>query len=304
MRLLVSGGTQDPNIGHLLEGAKKRRIATSTILFGVDTHPAIHWDIQTNQMLLEGEALNPRAAFIRYDVFNHMADGREQSAFRAHAWYAAIAGWIASRADIAVLNRHGEANVLKPEILRMAIAIGMEVPHTVVSNDVARINRLLDGKPGNWIGKPSCGGEYTRVIEEIAGHIQQRDGAAAAPAIVQERLVSPDIRVFRVGSEFMAFSIESKHIDYRTDETCKLTRVENASKSLLQKLKRLTDRLGLDFAAADYKICRDTGKLKFLEVNTAPMFVAFDRAGKGCITETMFRFFEANVTDTKRMKSW
>jgi D-alanine-D-alanine ligase-like ATP-grasp enzyme len=66
--------------------------------------------------------------------------------------------------------------------------------------------------------------------------------------------------------------------------------VASLPKRLTRQLKRLTDRIGLDFAAADYKTCANTGKLKFLEVNTAPMFVAFDRAGKGCITDAILRF--------------
>lgn len=287
--LLISGGEHDPNIAHLLEITRKRKIPTSKILFGPGKHPAIHWDIQANRLLLDGTQLEPGAAFLRYDVFNHMADAREQTAFRAHAWYAAIAGWIASRADIHTFNRDGEPNVLKPAILRMALDIGMEIPFSLVSNDIGRINREAGGDFGKWIAKPTCGGEYTRVLDDLIGSVAQRGGAAPAPAIIQERLISPDVRIFRVGKEFLAFAIESREIDYRIDEGCKLSVVASLPAQLTRQLKRLTDRIGLDFAAADYKTCAETGKLKFLEVNTAPMFVAFDRAGKGCITDAMLR---------------
>ncbi|ARO87790.1 hypothetical protein EBAPG3_008425 [Nitrosospira lacus] len=288
--LLISGGEQDPNIAHLLEVARKRKISVTKVLFGPSTHPSIHWDIRANRLLLDGMRLEPDAAFLRYDVFNHMADAREQTAFRAHAWYAAIAGWIASRTDIRAFNRDGEPNVLKPAILRMALEAGMNVPRSLVSNDIQRINEEAGDDFGKWIGKPVCGGEYTQVLGDLIGKVAQRGGAAAAPAIIQERLVSPDIRVFRIGKEFLAFGIESKEIDYRVDSACRLWMIASPSKRLARQLKRLTDRIGLDFAAADYKTCGDTGKLKFLEVNTAPMFVAFDRAGKGAITDAMLRF--------------
>ncbi|MDQ3186116.1 MAG: hypothetical protein M3Q16_06590 [Pseudomonadota bacterium] len=288
--LLISGGEHDPNIAHLLEITRKRRIPTSQILFGPNKHPSIHWDIHANRFLLDGTPLEPGAAFLRYDVFNYMADAREQTAFRAHAWYAAVAGWVASRAGIRAFNRDGEPNVLKPAILSMALEIGMDIPFSLVSNDVKRINEEAGSNFRNWIAKPTCGGEYTRVLDDLIGNVAQQGGAAPAPAIIQERLISPDVRIFRVGGEFLAFTIESKEIDYRIDGDCKLSVVANLPKRLTRQLKRLTDRIGLDFAAADYKTCTDTGELKFLEVNTAPMFVAFDHAGKGCITDAMLRF--------------
>ncbi len=288
--LLISGGEHDPNIAHLLEITRKRKIPTSKILFGPNKHPSIHWDIQANRLLLDGLQLEPSAAFLRYDVFNHIADAREQTAFRAHAWYAAVAGWIASRADIRTFNRNGESNVLKPSILRMALDIGMDVPRSLVSNDVKRIKIDAGSDFGKWIAKPACGGEYTQVLDDLIGNVAQRGGAAPAPAIIQERLISPDVRIFRVGKEFLAFTIKSKEIDYRIDSECKLSAIASLPKRLTRQLKHLTDRIGLDFAAADYKTCADTGKLKFLEVNTAPMFVAFDRAAKGSITDAMVHF--------------
>lgn len=45
-------------------------------IFGPNKHPSIHWDIQVNRLLLDGLQLEPSAAFLRYDVFNHMADAR------------------------------------------------------------------------------------------------------------------------------------------------------------------------------------------------------------------------------------
>jgi D-alanine-D-alanine ligase-like ATP-grasp enzyme len=99
------------------------------------------------------------------------------------------------------------------------------------------------------------------------------------------------VRVFRVGREFHGFAIRSNNIDYRADNDCRIEPLTKLPADLTRKLKRLTDRLGLDFAAADYKTCATTGELKFLEVNTSPMFVAFDIAGGGCLTGGMVRFW-------------
>ncbi len=53
------------------------------------------------------------------------------------------------------------------------------------------------------------------------------------------------------------------------------------------------DRLGLDFGAADFKICPRTGARLFLEVNSAPMFAGFDRAAGGALADTILDWLGA-----------
>lgn len=287
MRLLIAGGETDPNLAHLLAAARGAGVRTTRIVFGPREHPIIHWDLPAGVLKHGGKALEVSAAFIRYDVFNSMADPREAVAFRAHAWYAAIAGWLESRRDIKVLNRDGEANVLKAAVLRQAIALGVDIPRTYVSNDTRLLKGLIRGDGTDWIAKPVCGGEYTQIYGDVMEGREVRGGAAAAPALVQERLVSPDVRVFRVGRHFFGFTIATDMIDYRADTGCKVEALKALPARLVAQLQSLTDALGLDFAAADYKASAATGDLKFLEVNTAPMFVAFDIAGGGCLTRAM-----------------
>lgn len=52
-------------------------------------------------------------------------------------------------------------------------------------------------------------------------------------------------------------------------------------------LSRLTDRLGLNFGAADFKACPHTGHPLFLEFNNAPMFAAFDKACGGGMVDAI-----------------
>ena len=53
----------------------------------------------------------------------------------------------------------------------------------------------------------------------------------------------------------------------------------------------LCAELGLDFAAADLKLDESTGLWYFLEVNSNPMFAAFDQAGDGNLCAEMIRYF-------------
>ena len=56
------------------------------------------------------------------------------------------------------------------------------------------------------------------------------------------------------------------------------------------KFTQLLDILGLDYGAADYISDPETGELSFLEVNSGPMFTAFDIASKNKLCEEMIDF--------------
>ena len=47
------------------------------------------------------------------------------------------------------------------------------------------------------------------------------------------------------------------------------------------------DALNLDFGAADFKTSPDTGRYLFLEVNSSPMFAAFDAVSDGAVSKAI-----------------
>jgi hypothetical protein len=95
--------------------------------------------------------------------------------------------------------------------------------------------------------------------------------------------VTPDLRVYRVGEAWFAFELRSEKLDYRVDADVKITALTPPS-DLTRPLGRLMEHLGLDFGAADFKHCPETGDYRFLEVNSAPMFSAFDRVASGALS--------------------
>jgi glutathione synthase/RimK-type ligase-like ATP-grasp enzyme len=48
--------------------------------------------------------------------------------------------------------------------------------------------------------------------------------------------------------------------------------------------------LGMDFGAADFKACPETGRLLFLEINSSPMFVRFDQAADYMLTDAIINY--------------
>lgn len=287
--ILIAGGDRDPNLRALVETLRQRGEDVFFLQVGAEHHPWIEWDLTSDRLLVDGEEVRPRAAFLRQDVFTNLSDGRPESAFRAAAWHTAVAGWVAAHEDVQSLNRYSlypAAN--KPHALHLARRCGLAIPTTLITNHLGRVEDFEKGS--GKIVKPINGGAYTQRLDAVADRTQRRDeGIAAAPAIVQVELVQPEVRVFRIGAAFLAFAVISDELDYRSTQR---TRVEpiKVPAGLAEGLGRLTDTLGMDFGAADFKTCAETGRLLFLEINTSPMFAAFDKASAGAVTGAMADF--------------
>jgi D-alanine-D-alanine ligase-like ATP-grasp enzyme len=87
--------------------------------------------------------------------------------------------------------------------------------------------------------------------------------------------------------------VASDDLDYRENQSARVEPLDEVPGDVGEGLTRLMDRLGLDFGAADFKTCPDTGRLLFLEINTGPMFAAFDQASKGAVTAALADFLES-----------
>src|SRR6185369_9776714 len=135
-------------------------------------------------------------------------------------------------------------------------------------NDALALEAMHDR---DHIAKPVTGGEYTQPLRDALASAPRRGNALAAPAIVQETLVPPELRIYRAGDRFVSFHVVASTLDYRTDAKARVEPVAN-DRRLIAGLRKLTDALGLDFAAADFKQCPKTKRMLFLEVNSGPMF--------------------------------
>jgi len=291
--LLIVGGDADPNITALLAAADRRDVSYQRLLVGRTSHPSLSWDLSTGQLWLEGELLQCSAAFVRYDVFTALQDGQPSSQYRALAWHTAVTGWLGAHPEIFIFNRGNLNHVTnKPLVLKLAQDCGLAIPQTLITNDNERMACCQE-----WVVKPVNGGGYCEPLREVLERTTIRDGRAAAPAIIQQRLAPPEIRIYAVGDRYFAFNVVSSELDYRATQNCRveLASVESLERGLVDALGRLLSRLGLDFAAADFKSCPDTGRLLFLEVNTGPMFSAFDHASDRKLCEAMIKHLDRRM---------
>ena len=286
----MAGGDADPNLARLLRRLAVRGLDHLALLAGASTSPRLTWRLDDDTLWIDGAAARPTAVFLRHDVFAHLADRRPESRARAGRWHQAVLSWALAQDGVALLNRrYGARHAAKPHVLRAAWRLGLAVPETVVTSEPGCLDPV---EAAGWIAKPVNGGEHTRPLDEACADEAWRRRCAAEPTILQRRLVGPELRVYRVGDRWLAFALRSGALDYRTDPGVEVAAVP-APAALTAPLGRLMDEFGLDFGAADFKACPETGRPLFLEVNSAPMFAAFDRVAAGALCDAILDWLVA-----------
>lgn len=290
--LLLAGGQADFNLDSIVERACQRGIPAQVLRMGGERTPALTWDFQADRLVLDGHPADPGAVFLRYDVFSVLADSRAATQFRSQAWHITLHGWLLAHPGVRMLNRgyRGEAN--KPYMLEMARRVGLAIPRTLVTNEVDELERRA-AEIGPMIAKPVPGGGFAQPVEELLGKTERRGGRSAAPAFVQERLVPPEVRVYGVGAgerrRFVAFRVESTALDYRADDDSRVVHLPlgEVDDAAVAGLGRLMDALEMDYGAADFKADPRTGDLRFLEINSGPMFSAFDAVSDFAVSDAI-----------------
>lgn len=271
--ILIAGGQFDPNMKVLSDQLIRRRIPFHNLLIGPDSNLRLQIDFQVRTFEVNGEEISPTGCFIRHDVFLYKTDNVALAQASALNWYQAVRGWVVSQPSVRLFNRYSylrENN--KIQNLLFAQEVGLPVPSTVVANDFSG----FDAQATTLIQKPVAGGEYTGLLSDLQ---QTPDAASSYPRFVQPRLKRPEMRIYRIGPKLVAFRLRSSELDYRRTTDVEITPALVPA-TIGEKLVLLCDRLELDFAAADFMEDSD-GELRFLEVNTQPMFAAFDKVVDG-----------------------
>jgi hypothetical protein len=270
--ILVAGGQLDPNIGAVLKRILARGVAFRDLLVGPELVPRFRAALD-GPLELNGEAVEPSACFVRHDVFLAERTGAPADHRAALNWFHAVRGWGLSRPSVRMLNRRSRgADNNKVENLVRARLAGLAVPTTMVGN----VPNSELAAPA--IMKPVAGGELTRLLD-------QAEGLLAHPYIQQPRLARPELRIYRIGGACFGFQVDSPDLDYREHQNVRL-KERRVPRELAKALGILCGDLGLDFAAADFMRSQE-GQWVFLEINSQPMFAAFDRVVSGRLTDAI-----------------
>jgi hypothetical protein len=296
MTLLLAGGHQDPNLTVLADAAQKMNVELLDLRLPADESPAFCWSpgegaprfhpASAQPDISSAKQIRARGAFIRQDVFSGMQDPRPEVSVRASGWYQTVMGWLLSEPSIRLFNRNISSIAMnKPAALALAREAGLRIPQTWVTNEVSKFNgEQLE----QMIAKPVLGGDYCYSLAEALAKTDLRSGLAATPAIVQKKLIAPEIRIYVIGRLDFAFEVRSSSLDYRVNQDAELIFLPDVPQEV-EMLRKLMLRLGMDFGAADFKTDPDTGQLIFLELNTSPMFARFNQVSGGQICAAMIQ---------------
>lgn len=289
--LLIAGGALDPNLQALARAAALGGHSWIDLRHPAGSSPPFHWSLSSadgDARLPWGDGPLPQGAFIRQDVFAGLDDPRPEVAQRAQGWFTAVQGWLLAHPQVRLLNRHIDGTAYnKPAALLRARAHGLRIPETWLSNDTARLRERQAAGP--CIAKPVAGGGLCQTLDDAVAGVTA--AFTAMPALVQARLIAPELRIFVIGAHRFAFEVISPSLDYRELQDAQLRAVPVPRET--EALARLMGEFRMDFGAADFKTDPDTGQLVFLELNTSPMFARFDACVDGALCQAMVEHLTA-----------
>jgi hypothetical protein len=285
--LLIAGGAGDPCLRLLAKCCSHRGVPYMELFHQGDREPSVGFDLRNGDWWIDGQSADIRAAFIRMDVFSAASLEDIETLPKSAGWFAWTLGVVSMFPDLRMFNRSMKSTAgLKLTDLMVARECGLAIPETLISNDAEKIVRFSQQHDGA-VAKPVNGGGYCKPLAEVFRVELAREGIMPIPAFIQEKLSYPEFRVYRIGKRFMAFKIESSRLDYRISSESTMEMVMHDVEPLAREMplmSSMAEMLGLDFCAFDLKTGAD-GRLRFLEVNTGPMFAAHDSASGGRLTE-------------------
>jgi glutathione synthase/RimK-type ligase-like ATP-grasp enzyme len=284
--ILVAGGARDPNLVAVIKTLQEKGIVVVPLLIDAGENPALHWNLNTADIVLNHTPLACSGVFLRRDVFH---ENDTDAAYRAAAWFAAIQGWLLACPQVRILNRaYLGKHTNKLQVLQLARQAGLLIPDTLISNDINNIELL--NKANELVAKPVTGGGYCQSIDALLSETELQDGISATPAIVQHNITGPDVRIYAVDDQFLGFQIHADKIDYRESRNRHIETFDPLPERITEAMRHLMTKMGLDWCAADFKLDPKSGQFFFLEINSNPMFSAFDKVAHGAITGAIADF--------------
>lgn len=179
----------------------------------------------------------------------------------------------------------------KPRQLRIAQALGLDIPDTIISNDPAAVRAFARGRRGiiaKMLVQPaSTGPEPTDEISAVfttamtADDLDQLDGLDLCPMIFQEKVDNQlDVRVNIVGKRMFAAALDAaaragSDLDWRRDSHARdhapVWAAYELPRAVADRLSALVDRFELQYGAIDL-IVQPDGRHVFLELNPRGSF--------------------------------
>ncbi|MBA2731505.1 MAG: alpha-L-glutamate ligase [Acidobacteria bacterium] len=191
----------------------------------------------------------------------------------------------------------------KPYQLKIAQAVGLEIPVTCITSDPDEARAFVqEHGPERTIYKMFTATEdnwrETRLIKPE--EIELLDSVRFAPVIFQEYVPAQlDLRITIVGDNLFAASVDTPRLSYHADYRMELGKAQvepfELPMGIAQRLRAFMKQLGLVYGAIDMRLTPD-GRFVFLEVNTAGQWLFIEERTGQPITEAVVSTLAAQVS--------
>lgn len=197
----------------------------------------------------------------------------------------------------------------KPYQLSVARYVGLDVPHTVITNVPADAARLVAESPNGVVYKTL---ERVSTVDDLTGNYLAIPTSVVDPAMLlehpaaiavgactfQERLAKEfDVRVTAMGSRIYGVSIRGeqsvRHVDWRTHIHTVTYDVFHLDELTVLRIRSLLDSMGLVFGCVDFVKTVD-GRLVFLEINPSGQWLWLNRFADPSLLESFGDFVEGH----------
>ncbi|MEY9834820.1 hypothetical protein [Streptacidiphilus sp. EB103A] len=208
----------------------------------------------------------------------HRADGQVQALCR-------LLGAI----DLPVLNPplREAANFSKVlHAVSLAPACGWRTPRSCLTNDPTTAQAFIRSCSQGAIFKGASAAKTWATLFE-GEHEPRLPRLVHTPALFQERIVGPDVRVHVVGDRAFGEVIHSPQLDYRAARGANRFAALTLPADVLHGCRRLVAESRLPFLGVDFKIQESTGEWFFLEANPMPCYEGYDIRADGAISKAI-----------------
>ena len=175
--------------------------------------------------------------------------------------------------------------------LRVARAVGLTVPRTLISSDPEQIRAFAQAQGGTVVAKALTGllGTALEAGRVRLDSLQNEDEMRLAPTIYQQEVSGKDhLRVMVFGERVHAARIRSAELDWRLANDATIVPVE-LDAGLQDMLRLVLVKLGLRMGVFDLKITPG-GQPVFLEVNPQGQFLFVEGMSDLPLTDAFARF--------------
>ncbi|MEU2541261.1 ATP-grasp domain-containing protein [Streptomyces iakyrus] len=214
----------------------------------------------------------------------HRADGQYQALCR-----------VLEAVDVPVLNppwREATNSAKLLHAVALAPVARWRIPRSCLTNDPDTARAFVRSCPRGTIVK-GVGATKTWVTLYGSEHERRLPRLRHSPALLQERIVGPDVRVHVVADRAFAESIRSPDVDYRTVHGANRYAALSLPQAVLEGCQRLVDHTRVPFLGVDFKIEETTGDWYFLEANSMPCYEGYDVRAGGAISRALLDWLTA-----------